>query len=330
MTRKSRWRRPAWIGLIPILSLSACGGIVEPASPAARRISELTWWLFWLGLIPMLVVIGIIAAILLWRRRHESRVTDRHFVVYGGVLLPILLLIPVIVMTAVTQLNLGVDGDDRLTVELTGHQFWWDIKYVTDEQTVRSANELHIPTDTPIDLRLTSVDVVHSVWIPQIHGKMDLLPGRVNTLEISVDRPGVYEGQCAEFCGLAHALMRLVVVAHPPDEFEAWLEEEAAAAEVDVDTGTMQTFANSCAPCHTIRGLYDDPSYEGAFGPDLTHLASRRQLGANILPNTPEALARWIIDPEGVKPGNRMPDVGLDAAELNAILDLLSQLDGHD
>lgn len=325
-----RRRGAALIGLVPILSVSACGGAVEPTGQAARRINELSWVMFWLGLIPMLIVVGIIVAILWWRRRHESRVTDRHFVMYGGVLLPILLLIPVIVLTGVTQLNLGVDGDDRLEVELTGHQFWWDIQYVTDDRRVRSANELHIPTDTPIDLRLTSVDVIHSVWLPEIHGKMDLIPGRVNTLEISVDKPGVYGGQCAEFCGLGHALMRLVIVAHPPAEFEVWLEEEAAAAEVEVDTETMQTFANSCAPCHTVRGLFDDPIYEGDFGPDLTHLASRRQLGANILPNTREALARWIIDPEGVKPGNPMPDVGLDAAELNEILDLLSQLDGHD
>lgn len=311
------------------LSIGACSSGIEPAGEAARSIDRLTVTMFWLGLIPMAIVIGIIGAILWWRRRHESGVKERHFVVGGGVVLSILLLAPVIGLTAVTQLNLGVAGDDRLEIEITGHQFWWDIQYVTDGGPVRTANELHIPTDTPIDLRITSADVIHSFWVPEIHGKLDLIPGQVNTLEIQVDKPGVYEGACAEFCGIAHSLMRLLVVAHPPEEFETWLAEEAAPAQVEVDTATMQEFANSCAPCHTVRGLFDDPAYEGGFGPDLTHIASRRMLGANILPNTPEALARWIVDPEGAKPGNRMPDVGLDAAGLTQILDLLSQLDGH-
>lgn len=327
MARDARSRLTGLVVLA--IALGACGSGIEPAGEAARRIDRLTTTMFWLGLIPMVIVVGVIGAIVWWRRRHESPVTGRHFVVYGGVVLPILLLIPVIGMTAVTQLNLGIEGDDRLEIEITGHQFWWDIQYVTEGGRVRTANELHIPTDTPIDLRITSADVIHSLWVPKIHGKLDLIPGQVNTLEIHVDKPGVYEGACAEFCGIAHALMRLLVVAHPPDEFEAWLAAEAAPAKVDVDTATMQEFANSCAPCHTVRGMFDDPAYEGSFGPDLTHIASRRMLGANILPNTPEALARWIVDPDGAKPGNRMPDVGLDAEELTQILDLLGQLDGH-
>lgn len=328
MGSDARRRRAVLISLLTI-SLGACGSGIEPAGEAARRIDRLTTTMFWLGLIPMVVVVGIIVAIVLWRRRHRSPVTERHFVMGGGVVFSILLLVPVIVLTAVTQLNLGIDGDDRLEIEITGHQWWWDIRYVTDDGMVRTANELHVPTDTPIDLRLTSADVIHSVWIPELHGKIDLIPDQVNTLEIHVDEPGVYEGNCAEFCGIAHALMRLLVVAHPPAEFETWLAEETAPPQVDVDIATMQEFANSCAPCHTVRGLFDDHAYEGDFGPDLTHLASRRMIGANILPNTPEALARWIVDPEGAKPGNRMPDVGLDAEELTQILDLLRQLDGH-
>lgn len=321
--------RRLWLLAGSALLLAACGGVVEPAGQGARSISNLWWLMFWLGLIPILIVVGFIVTIVVRRRPNESRLTDRHMVIYGGVVLSSVLLIPVIIATAVTQLNIGVEGDDRLEIELTGHQFWWDIQYVNGDERVRSANELHIPTDTPVDLHLTSVDVIHSVWIPEIHGKMDLIPGQTNTLEIQADEPGVYEGRCAEFCGLGHALMQLVVVAHPPDEFQTWLEAEAAPAQIDVDTGTMQEYANSCAPCHTIRGVFDDPIYEGDFGPDLTHLASRRQIGANILPNTREALGRWIIDPQGVKPGNRMPDVGLDGPALSDILDLLSQLDGH-
>lgn len=311
------------------LLVSACGAVVEPAGPGARSISDLWWLMFWLGLIPIAIVVAFIVAIALRRHKEESRPNDQRIVVYGGVVLSSLLLIPVIVMTAVTQLDLGMSGDDRLTVELTGHQFWWDIVYIDGDERVRTANELHLPTDMPIDLHLTSIDVIHSVWIPEIHGKMDLIPGQTNTLEIQVDDPGIYQGRCAEFCGLSHALMQLTVIAHPPDEFESWLEAEAAPADIDVETGQLQTYANSCGPCHTIRGVFDDPIYEGDFGPDLTHLASRRQIGANILPNTREALGRWIIDPQGVKPGNRMPDVNLDAGALTDILDLLSQLDGH-
>src|SRR5690606_36762213 len=207
--------RPRMVATAGIaLLVSACGAVVEPAGPGARSISDLWWLMFWLGLIPIAIVVAFIVAIALRRHKEESRPNDQRIVVYGGVVLSSLLLIPVIVMTAVTQLDLGMSGDDRLTVELTGHQFWWDIVYIDGDERVRTANELHLPTDMPIDLHLTSIDVIHSVWIPEIHGKMDLIPGQTNTLEIQVDDPGIYQGRCAEFCGLSHALMQLTVIAH--------------------------------------------------------------------------------------------------------------------
>lgn len=306
--------------------LSGCGAVVEPSGAGARDIERVWWLMFWLGLVPLVIVVALVLS-LTRRKTKESRLTDRHMVVYGGVVLSSLLLVPVIITTAVTQLGLDLPGEERLEVEITGHQFWWDIRYPTSDGMVRTANELHIPVGIPVDLSLTSEDVIHSVWVPEIHGKMDLVPGRVNELQIMANEAGVFEGRCAEFCGLGHANMQLIVVAHPPDEFDAWLESESAPADVDVDTSTLQGFADACAPCHTVRGLFDDPAYEGDFGPDLTHLGSRRMLAANIIPNTPEFLARWIIDPREVKPGTRMPDVGLGADELNAILDLLDQLD---
>lgn len=308
------------------LALSACGGMLDPAGEGAAKVENLWWLMFWLGLIPFLIVLGLVLAVA--RRSEPTSVeNDRRFVVYGGVVLSSILLVPVIAATAVVQLDLELPGEDRMAIQVTGHQFWWDIQYDTPDGTLRTANELHIPVDVPIDLALSSADVIHSFWVPEIAGKMDLVPGRINELQIMANEPGVFRGRCAEFCGLAHANMQLIVVAHPADEFESWLERESAPATVEADIGTLQEFANSCAPCHTVRGLFDNPSFEGNFGPDLTHFNSRRMLAANIIPNTPEFLARWLVDPDGVKPGTRMPDVGLEPEDLEALLDLLDQLD---
>jgi cytochrome c oxidase subunit II len=321
-------RRRLFLGFAMAPLLGACGGgALEPSGAGAGRIADLWWVMFWLGVVPLVLVIGIIVAAATNRERGRF-FTDQRMIVYGGVVLSSLLLIPVVVMTMLVERDLWSDRGDGLNIDIVGHQFWWDVFYPdpAGDGVVRAANEIHIPVGEPVVLRVTSSDVIHSVWIPELHGKIDLIPGRVNELTIHAEQPGVFEGRCAEFCGIGHALMGLVVVATPREEFDDWLWQQSQPASVEVSTATRQTYANSCGPCHTVRGLYDDETFEGVYGPDLTHFASRRTIGASLLPNTDEALARWIVDPQGIKPGNRMPDVGLGAEDLNAIIELLREL----
>ncbi len=309
------------------LLLGGCAGALAPKGEGARRIADLWWLMFWLGIFAFVVVMALLVVV--WMRRGaEGSDGEGHRWVVGGAAFSAALLVPVAVVTVTTAFGLSSDEPEAVQVTVVGHQYWWDVFYETADGTpVRTANELHVPVGRAVDLVLESADVIHSFWIPELHGKMDLVPGRSNELQLRAEEPGVFIGQCAEFCGLAHAQMRLVVVAHPEEEFQAWWEQEQAPAEVEVEVGVLQNFANSCAPCHTVRGLFEDPMYEGDFGPDLTGIASRRMLAANIMPNTVEGLARWIIDPAGVKPGTKMPAIDLEGEELDGIIDLLQQLD---
>lgn len=323
-------RRRITLGLPVLALLASCsGGALDPSGPGARRIADIWWVMFWVGLIPLAIVL-VILTLIAAGRQPGGLFTDRRIIVYGGVVLSSLLLVPVVAVTMLVERDLRDAADGGMTIEVVGHQYWWDVYYPdpNGEGTVRDANEIHIPVGEPVLLRVTSNDVIHSLWVPEIHGKIDLIPGHTNELTIQADEPGVYRGRCAEFCSIGHALMRLIVVATPPDEFDQWLLEQSRPADVTISSGVRQTFGNSCAPCHTVRGIFEVPqTFEGDFGPDLTHFASRRMIGANILPNTTEALARWIIDPQGVKPGNRMPDVGLDADDLDEIIALLNELE---
>jgi cytochrome c oxidase subunit 2 len=206
-------------------------------------------------------------------------------------------------------------------IRLIGHQWWWEVRYdgATPSDMFTTANELHIPVGTPIRLSLESADVIHSFWVPSLAGKQDLIPGHNNSIELLAQKGGAYRGQCAEFCGLQHAHMGLLIVAEPSDTFEKWQTAQRAAAaapqESDRVKGAQVFVSKPCALCHTIRGT----SAGGTVGPDLTHLGSRAYIGADVLPLTSGSLATWIADPHGVKPGVNMPPVHLGADELNAV-----------
>ncbi|MCH7493278.1 cytochrome c oxidase subunit II [bacterium] len=191
-----------------------------------------------------------------------------------------------------------------LVVEAIGHQWWFEFKY--PQLDLITANEVHIPVGEPINFVLRSVDVIHSFWVPKLGGKMDLIPGKVNRVWLQADRPGTYYGQCAELCGASHANMRLRVHALPRDEYEAWVaaqKAEMAPLSEDAAKGAGIFVERGCNACHTVRGL---PGAVGVLGPDLTHLASRTTIASALLENTPENLARWLADPNGVKPENTM------------------------
>jgi cytochrome c oxidase subunit 2 len=215
-------------------------------------------------------------------------------------------------------------GSTELTVEVTGHQWFWEVRYPgTDAVT---ANEIHIPAATRVELVVRTADVIHSFWVPRLNRKIDMVPGRANRIVLFADRPGRYPGRCAEFCGLQHAHMQLVVVAEPEADFRRWLSRMAEPAEepsgASASRGGRLFLAGACAGCHTIRGTEAD----GDVGPDLTHLQSRSMLAAGTIPNRPPDLRRWVRDPQHVKPGTRMPRLDLEERELDDLVAYLESL----
>jgi cytochrome c oxidase subunit 2 len=215
-----------------------------------------------------------------------------------------------------------------LVVEIVGQQYWWELHYREPggAPIATTANELHLPQGRRVELHLRSTDVIHSFWVPGLQGKLDLVPGKTNVTWVQADRLGTFQGQCAEFCGLQHALMRLLAVVQPAAEFDAWLEAQRAPARPAADADTeraQQLFLVHCAHCHTVRGT---SAFFGHIGPDLTHLMSRRTLAAGTLANVKGNLGGWLADPQGHKPGNRMPRIALAPADFHALLDYLTSL----
>lgn len=225
---------------------------------------------------------------------------------------------------ALARLPLG----DAVNIELTGHQWWWTVRYVDGgpPDTFETANEMTIPVGRAVVVKLKADDVIHSLWIPSLAGKKDLIPGRTAVMSFRADRPGVYRAQCAEFCGFQHALMGLVVNAVAPADYEAWLQAQrrsaAPPADAKAQRGKAVFESVSCAMCHAIQGT----QAQARRAPDLTHLASRQTLAAGTLPNTPQALASWIADPQRHKPGANMPVTPLSADDLAALVAYLGTL----
>jgi cytochrome c oxidase subunit 2 len=313
---------------------------LEAMGPQAADIVRL-WRVF---VLICSVVFGAILAVLLWILWRTPRAnegspalvpdpaapeTRSHRNVVRAVMASTVLLLVLIVASVFTDRALGrIPLGDALTVEVTAHQWWWTVRYPQGPPSdlAETANEIHIPVGRPVVVKLNSDDVIHSLWIPNLAGKKDLIPGRTAVMHLQADRPGVYRGQCAEFCGYQHALMGLLVVAHPPAEFESWLQAQrkpaAEPGEPRAQRGQQLFQSLSCAMCHTVQGTQAG----GKRAPDLTHLASRRTLAAGTLPNTPEQLASWIADPQRFKPGTNMPATPMSAEDLQAIVAYLGTL----
>jgi len=215
-----------------------------------------------------------------------------------------------------------------ITLKVTSQQWWWAIEYLSDNPSERfqTANEIHLPVNVPVEIQLSSPDVIHSFWVPNLHGKQDLIPGRDTDIHLQPTRTGVFRGQCAEFCGAQHANMAIYVVVESRDDFEKWKARQLQPAVDSPDAvakrGRDAFMSSACPLCHTIRGT----DAGGTLGPDLTHLASRMTLAAGALPNGKGNLTAWIGDPQGVKPGNHMPRVSLDSVDLRSIATYLNGL----
>jgi cytochrome c oxidase subunit 2 len=317
------------------MAVGGCDGIqsaLRPAGPQAARIAALWWVMLGVGA----AVLAAVVATMLWavlrpaRSRAQGARPDgeRWLLLAVGAAsgLTVVVLFGLLMVSAVTGRALSISVPDPLTIEVVGHQWWWEVRYPDPDGAVVSANEVHVPVGYPVRLRLGSADVIHSLWVPSLHGKTDQIPGHWNTTWLLADRPGEFRGQCAEFCGIQHAHMALTVSAEPPETFAAWRQAQRAPAPAPTDPSSqrgMEVFlGSSCAGCHTIRGT---PAL-GRLGPDLTHLASRRRIAAGVLPNDSDHLAAWIRDPEQWKPGTRMPASRLGPEDLQALVTYLATL----
>jgi cytochrome c oxidase subunit II len=317
--------------------LTGCEGIqsiLHPTGPQAQRIAGL-WWTMLAVYSAVLIAVSALAliAVLRGRRRREdaslSHRQQRNLVLMGGAIVPAVVLLGFLVYSAAVSRAMVAEPPDALQIEVVGHQWWWHVHYPMRQPnlSVSTANEIHIPAGRPVSIHLKSRDVIHSFWVPNLHGKTDLVPGHVNRTWIQADTPGVWRGQCGEYCGLQHAHMAFLVIAHAPADFDRWLEAQRQPAKTPPDETAArgrEVFLNgSCVLCHSVRGTIA----RSAFGPDLTHLASRRTLASGTTPNTRGHLAGWILDPQVIKPGTRMPANHLDHHDLHALLAYLESLE---
>ena len=308
---------------------------LDSAGPEAARIEALWWVFFWVSAAVYAAVLTALGlAIVRGRERAEVPpvgAADRAVRPYviGATGLTVVILFVLLGASIGTGRSLSrLDREAAVTIRVTARQWWWEATYEdgTPSEWFTTANELHIPVGYPVIVRGTSADVIHSFWVPNLHGKVDLIPGRNNVRWLQADQPGTYRGQCAEFCGLQHARMALTVVAEPMESFEAWRRAQRLPAR-EPQTATerrgREVFESlTCVMCHTIRGT----RAAGRVAPELTHLKSRRTLAAGTLPNTRGHLAGWILDPQSVKPGNHMPPSGLASDEAQALVAYLDSL----
>jgi cytochrome c oxidase subunit II len=305
--------------------------MLEPAGPWAARTLDLWWLLLGLGLLTYVVTMAVLVVALGTRPQSRLHLGDRGRTVLvgvGGIVVPGAILTTLIVANVGTLSSVSAAGDRAdLTLDVVAHQFWWEVRY--SEHNIATANELHIPVRQKVQLRLTSVDVIHSLWVPRLAGKTDLNPGFTSRMWLEATEPGEYRGQCAEFCGTGHARMALSVVAEPPAAFETWISAQQQPATTPTDATQArgaQAFASlGCINCHALRYGGTAP-VGGGVGPDLTHLGSRRTLAAGQLPNDVDSLMRWVADPKALKPGATMPPTSTDSETLRALATYLGTL----
>jgi cytochrome c oxidase subunit II len=309
--------------------------VLNPSSPQSRLIDRL-WDAMY---VTSVVVFVLVVAALLWGAFHRrvdeppptSPARERSLttaVSIATALTVVVLFAFLIYDVAVGRPLTRPPGKEALQIRVTGHQWWWEVQYRDSlpQNWVTTANEIHIPAGRPVVLELRSTDVIHSFWPPTLSQKRDLIPGNVNSLWFQADTPGVYRGQCAEYCGLQHAKMAFLVIADRPDSFDTWLAQQRDTALTPTTSLTQRGqevfLGSSCVMCHAISGT---PA-GSRIGPDLTHLAGRRTIAAGTLPNTRGNLAGWIVNPQGIKPGTRMPPNQLEPADLQALLAYLETL----
>ena len=336
-------RRPAVLVLVLVpasVLLAACSSsspsMLDGQSPEARHISGLWWLMFAMAIA---VYIGVVAAVVvgMWRRRSrpedgvlpveagdaDSERRNHRFLLIGGLVLPVVVL-SVIAVQTVRVSNALAPRTAAVDIDVDGELWWWRVAYPADGVT--TANVIHVPRGEVVDITLRSQNVVHSLWVPQLAGKTDLVPGKTNHMQFTATSVGEFQAACAEFCGVQHAHMGLTVVVQERADYEAWLAANRATAATpqtdDQRAGQQLLTTLACAGCHTVSGT----SASGTFGPDLSHVASRPTLGADTLPNTTAAMTEWLADTQGVKPGAQMPTIDLTDEQIAQLVAYLESL----
>lgn len=315
--------------------------------PAASRISQLEWFMTILFLVVTFIMWALFA-IAFYRRRgslseHEpiTATGGEAWIAIGG------LIVPLIILTVLFVLGLGLLRDFPIhgmhgaghqnamahsmkpDILIVGHQWWWEIHYLNDDPSkqVTTANELHLPLNKPVNIRVETRDVMHSFWIPALHGKVDLIPGMPNYIRVVGSQPGEFQGQCAEYCGEEHARMRLIAIVQPQDQYNAWLNAQLQPGHEptsdDAKAGEKLFLAGPCANCHTVRGTLAG----GAVAPDLTHIGSRKMIASDVFPNNDAYLEAWITHAQSLKPGCQMPNITqYNGQQLGQLIAYLRQL----
>ena len=329
------------VALIAALT-TACRGVqpmLAPAGPEARDLARLGWFV----LVVFIAVTVVMCVLILWvatRRRGTlaehapwDAPNDKRWVLVGGFTIPTVILATVFVLTLKTMAAYPM-GDNEMhlpqaDIAVTGHQWWWEVeyRYGSGHDRVVTANELHIPAGRPVDIELNTRDVIHSFWVPRLHGKVDLVPGFSNRIRLQADQPGLYRGECGEYCGPQHAHMILLLQADAPADFDKWLTSLRTPAVQPTDRvaqrGEQVFMHNPCVVCHTIRGT----EAHGLVGPDLTHIGARYAIAANSFPNEPGYLEAWVTHAQSLKPRAQMPDIGgLSGDDLQALTRYLEGL----
>ena len=331
-----------------LVGLTACAGhqqsSLDPAGVESGKVATLWWFFFWLSCVIFLMVMAFLLWTLTGRHRaaeREQQIEKEHAapeqtevklnrIVTGASVATVLILFVLLIASVGTGKGISElrNRKNPLAIEVTGNQWWWQFRYQNTDasQVLMTANEIHIPIGRPILIRGVSNDVIHSFWVPNLNGKRDLIPSHVTTEWIEAEHPGVYRGQCAEFCGLQHAHMSFFVIAEPETKFENWLASQLKPARAPsglVLVHGEQAFLNyECVFCHQIRGT----AAAGQTAPDLTHFGSRRSIAAGTLSNTTSNLAAWIVNPQGVKPGNHMATLAIRQADLQPMVQYLESL----
>lgn len=328
--------------LSPLFLLAGCERVqstLYPAGPAAHRIASVSWFMIILFLAVTLIMWALIAiAVLKGKGTLEEHAPvdmggGHAWVAVGGLIIPGIILFGLFVLGIQLLASFPIHNHGhanmRPEIMIIGHQWWWEVHYLSNDpsQEAVTANEIHIPSGRPITIELRSQDVIHSFWVPALHGKVDLIPGHPNFVRVEAAHSGVYHGTCAEYCGAQHGHMRLLVVAEPPEQYEAWLQAQRQPGHKPVSDqakmGEQVFLTGPCSMCHSIRGTLAG----GRVAPDLTHIASREYIAANSYPNNNAYLESWVTHAQSMKPEAQMPNLpDFDGEHLRALVAYLRQL----
>jgi cytochrome c oxidase subunit 2 len=305
--------------------------VLTPAGPAALAIERLWWLMFTTSAVVFLAVLCVFVLSITRRSRPGNQTSNKTLAkaVSASVAVTVGVIFALLVASVWTgRVAASAPAGSAVAIEIVGHQWWWEVVYedAIPSRRLTTANELHVPLGRPVVLKVSSRDVIHSFWAPNLQGKRDLIPGYTTAIWMQADRPGIFRGQCAEFCGLQHAHMAFDVVAQPEAAFEGWLDgmrRPASEPQGEVERHGHDLFMSSgCATCHTVRGT----EAHGQVAPDLTHIAIRSTLGAGTLSNTAEHLQAWVRDPQASKPGNQMPANPLPQDDIESVVAYLETL----